>query len=97
MIDKYDLIIFLLVFGFTDRLREIAGWPWWISKWGGWFDTHDSPGLKWFPFRDAYHTFKFVSNASIIGMVWYFFGYEAGFYAACAWGLGQFLGLMAKK
>jgi len=98
MIDQYVLIIFLLIFGFTDRLREIAAWPWWRSKWGKWFDTYcDQKMPKWFPFRDAYHTFKFVTNSCVIGMVWYYFGLQAGFYAAGAWGVGQYLGLMSKE
>ena len=98
MIDQYVLIIFLLIFWYIDRLREIAAWPWWRSKWGEWFDTYYTPKRSTLnPFRDAYHTFKFVANCIVVGIVTYHYGWEMGLCAIGAWGVGQYLGLMSKE
>ena len=37
--NEYWLGLFLLFWALTDRMREIAVFPGWVSALGGWFDT----------------------------------------------------------
>jgi hypothetical protein len=77
------IIIAMLFWGLFNRLKEIAQWDNWTSKFGRWFDTYHEKGPKWFPFRDSYHTFKYA-------------GWTYTLYAYIAWALGQYIGLLTK-
>jgi hypothetical protein len=92
------LLIFILIWGVTDRIREIAVFKNWISRFGGWFDEYFTPGApRWYPFRDGYHTFKLIPIMILAGGIWYIADFWHVLYLWAAWGLGQRIGLAFKK
>jgi hypothetical protein len=91
------IVIFSFIWGIFNRLQEIAQWPDWKSKFGPWFDTVNEIGNKWWPFRDAYHTFKGLSIYFLCILVGIFFGWTSGIYMYTAWAFGQFLGKLTKR
>ncbi len=91
------LIIFILVWGFLERQKEIAAWPNWKSKFGPWIDTVNLIGPKWWFFRDAYHTFKGLSICVLCIIIVYYAGFANGVYAYAAWAVGQYIGKLTKK
>ena len=91
------IVIAFLFYGIFDRLREIAQWDFWSSVFGNWLDTYNEKGPKWFPFRDAYHTFKNIPVYTICIIVGYYAGWQNGLYAYIAWALGQYIGILTKE
>ena len=91
------IVIYILLWGFLDRLREIAGWIHWQSIFGPWFDTVNEVGSKWWPFRDGYHTFKGLAILILCGIVGYYAGILNGIYAYAAWATGQYIGKLTKR
>ena len=96
--NEYIILLFVFVWAFSDRLREIAVFPGWESKWGKWFDTYYTPDMwKWIPWRDAYHLFKAVAIWFLVLLIFIIFGWEVALYIYAAWAVGQFAGLVARK
>ena len=92
------IIVFTLIYGFFDRIREIAMFPGWVSRIHKWFDTYYNPDVpEWNPFRDCYHTFKALPIFILFGLVWYFGGIINAIFVYLAWAVGQRLGLLTRK
>lgn len=91
-------ILFVLMWGFFDRIREIAIFPGWVSRIHEWFDTYYNPDVStWWPFRDCYHTFKALPVFMLFGLIWYWSGIMNAIYIYIAWAIGQKLGLLTRK
>ena len=96
--NEYWLGLFFFLWALTDRLREIAVFPGWISVFGEWFDTFYNKNASTLnPFRDAYHTFKNLAVLFFVLMVWWFYGFIIALSMLAIWMSGQFLGLLFRK
>ena len=94
---SYETLIFIILWGILDRQREIAVFPGWISKLGKWFDTFYTPTQPvWWPFRDAYHTFKAIIVYVFVGWIWYHYGFVDAVYTYAGWAIGQKIGLFTR-
>jgi len=91
------VVLFILIWAITDRLREVP--IFWTSifkgKWWSRYYTVNSP--RWNIFGDAYHLFKNLPVMLVVGLVGWEYGVWAGIYAVAAWGLGQYTGLLFRK
>ena len=96
--NEYWLLLFVFFWAITDRIREIAVFPWWLSSINNWFDTFYNPDIgTWWPFRDAYHTFKNLAPMMLFFLVWWWFDFYTAIYMIIVWMAGQFLGLLFRK
>jgi len=96
--NEYEIGLFVLIWAITDRIREIAIFPGWISVFGKWFDTfyNDKITTLW-PFRTAYHTFKNLAVIALVIIVWINYGFIISMSIVAIWGSGQFIGLLFRK
>jgi len=95
-----EVILFVLIWAITDRIREIAIFEGWESRFKGrWWDRFYTPTVPtWWLFRDGYHTFKNLPVLFLFVMTWYVFGlWPTGLAVVGAWAVGQFVGLAFRK
>ena len=97
MQDK-EIVLFVLVWAIADRLREIAIFPGWVSRFGGWWDRFFTPSIpSWVPWRDGYHAFKNLPVLILVVASVYTYGWLPSLYVMAAWGIGQYVGLAFRK
>lgn len=97
-LNEHWLLLFVFFWAITDRIREIAIFPGWVSSIGKWFDTYYNPNIgTWYPFRDAYHTFKNIAVLFLFIVTWRIFDFMTAIYLIIIWMAGQFLGLLFRK
>lgn len=94
----FDLVIFVLFWAITDRIREIAVFANWKSIFGGWFDRYFTPEYPtWFFLRDGYHTFKLLPILLLTYYTWTRYDWFYALVVAATWGAGQAIGLLFRK
>jgi len=94
----WQLLIFIVIWGVTDRIREIAVFPGWKSIFGEWFDRYFTPECPyWNPFRDGYHTFKIIPVLYITCIIYINNTWQHAFLILLIWAVSQGMGLIFKK
>jgi len=85
------MFVYIFIWGFTDRLREIAIFPGWESRLGRWFDLYNTKYNL-----DAYHIFKWIPVFGLFIFI-AFIDYKVAAFFWLAWGAGQAAGLLTRK
>ena len=94
-----EIILFVLIWAIADRLREIAIFPGWVSRFGGWWDRFFTPSIpSWVPWRDGYHAFKNLPVLLLFVITWLVYGlWPSALAVVGAWTIGQWVGLAFRK
>ncbi len=93
-----QLILFTFFWAFTDRFREVAIFPGWVTRFWKWFETHYNPNQPiWNPIRTAYHTFKNSPVSYLFVLMWLQYGFWKAFQLVGTWYIGQTIGLIIAR